>query len=179
MCAEYTVSADFNNEAPSAQNSRAAVRVLTLRRMSNTAATNRAFGLLFARLVLGLIFFMAGVFKVFQLGPVGHTERFFLPYRDTFLPVWSLWATGMSIPFIELIAGGLLLVGLRIRESLIALGAVLVVVTFGHLLSEPLYPFHEHVIPRLALAVFLLAMPPQADRFSLDALLRSGHARTV
>jgi hypothetical protein len=45
---------------------------------------------------------------------------------------------------------------------------VLVVVTFGHLLKEPLYPFHEHVIPRLALLLFLLVMPREEDRFSLD-----------
>ena len=31
---------------------------------------DRAWALLFARLVLGLIFFMAGVMKVFQLGPL-------------------------------------------------------------------------------------------------------------
>ena len=52
------------------------------------------------------------------------------------------------------------------------IGAVLVIVTFGHLLKEPLYAFHEHVIPRLALVVFVLLMPPTADRFSIDHLLR-------
>ncbi len=114
---------------------------------------------------------MAGVYKVFELTPAGHVEKWFLPYRDTFLPVWSLWAVGLAIPFIELLAGALLLVGWRIREALIALGAVLVVVTFGHLLKEPLYPFHEHVIPRLALLLFLLVLPREEDRFSLDGLL--------
>jgi thiosulfate dehydrogenase (quinone) large subunit len=139
--------------------------------MDEAALRSRAWALLFARLVLGLIFFMAGVYKVFQLTPVGHVEKWFLPYRDTFLPVWSLWAVGLAIPFVELLAGALLLLGWRVREALIALGTVLVVVTFGHLLKEPLYPFHEHVIPRLALLLFLLAMPREEDRFSLDHLL--------
>lgn len=40
---------------------------------------------------------------------------------------------GVVIPFIELIAG--------------ALGFVLAIVTFGHLLKEPLYELHTHVIP--------------------------------
>ena len=71
----------------------------------------------------------------------------------------------------ELIAGGLLIIGLRIRESLVALGFVLVIVTFGHLLKEPLYPFHEHVIPRLALLLFVLMLPSEDDRFSLDYLI--------
>lgn len=134
---------------------------------------SRAWALLFARLVLGFIFFMAGVYKVFGLTPVGHVRKWFLPYTDTFLPVWSLWAVGLAIPFVELAAGGLLLAGWRIREALLALGAVLVVVTFGHLVKEPLYPFHEHVFPRLALVVFLLAMPRDADTFSIDGVLRA------
>src|SRR5262245_40231385 len=107
--------------------------------MSDNRSPNLAWALLLARLVLGLIFFMAGVYKVFELGPTGHVEKYFLPYRDTFLPVWSLWVVGWLIPFIELGAGALVIVGLRIREALLALGAVLVIVTFGHLLKEPLY----------------------------------------
>lgn len=134
-----------------------------------------ASALLLARAVLGLIFLMAGVYKVFSLGPVGHVQRFFLPYQDTFLPTWSLWAVGFIIPFVELGAGGLALIGWFRTEAYWALGSVLVVVTFGHLLLEPLYAFHEHVIPRLALLLLLLLMSPQADRFSIDELLHSGH----
>ena len=132
---------------------------------------DRSWAIFFAREVLGFIFFMAGVYKVFQLGPVGHARKYFLPYSDTFLPVWSLWATGVAIPFVELIAGGLLIIGLRIREALVALGFVLVIVTFGHLLKEPLYPFHEHVIPRLALLLFVFMLPKGEDRLSLDHVI--------
>lgn len=132
---------------------------------------NRAWAVLFARLVLGLIFFMAGVWKVFQLGPLNHARKWFLPYADTFLPVWSLWATGVTIPFVELIAGAMVIIGLRVREALIALGFVLAIVTFGHLLKEPLYEFHTHVIPRLALLLFVFMIPRADDRFSLDRLI--------
>jgi uncharacterized membrane protein YphA (DoxX/SURF4 family) len=142
-------------------------------------ARSRAWALLFARLVLGLIFFIAGVYKVFTLTPAGHVRLWFLPYQDTFLPTWSLWAVGLAIPFVELAAGALLLLGWRIREALLALGVVLVIVTFGHLLKEPLYPFHEHVIPRLALLLFLLAMPAEEDAFSLDRLLRASGRRSA
>ena len=141
-------------------------------KIQQDSGINRSWALLFARLVLGLIFFMAGVFKVFQLGPLEHARKFFLPYADTFLPVWSLWATGVGIPFIELIAGALVILGLRTREALIALGIVLVAVTFGHLLKEPLYEFHTHVIPRLALLLFVFLLPREDDRFSLDYLLK-------
>ena len=133
--------------------------------------STRSWAILFAREVLGFIFFMAGVYKVFRLGPLNHARKYFLPFADTFLPVWSLWATGVTIPFVELIGGALLIVGLRIREALIALGFVLIIVTFGHLLREPLYPFHEHVIPRLALLLFVLMLPAKEDRFSGDYLI--------
>ncbi|HET6268265.1 MAG TPA: DoxX family protein [Acidobacteriota bacterium] len=140
--------------------------------MADRSQSNKAFAILFARLVLGLIFFMAGVYKVFQLTPIGHVQKYFLPYTDTFLPTWSLWAVGWTIPFVELIGGALVILGWKTRYALIALGIVLAIVTFGHLLKEPLYPFHEHVIPRLALVLFLLLMPEEADRFSVDGMLR-------
>ena len=140
--------------------------------MSFAEAAGRSWAILFARGVLGLIFFMAGVYKVFTLTPVGHAHRYFVdPYADTFLPAWSLWLSGLTIPVVELLAGALLLVGWRVREALVALGFVLLVVTFGHLLKEPLYEFHTHVIPRLALLLFVLMLPREADRFSLDGWL--------
>lgn len=132
---------------------------------------DRSWALLFARLVLGLIFFMAGAWKVFQLGPLEHARKYFLPFADTFLPVWSLWLVGVTVPFVELVAGALVILGLRTRAALVALGFVLAIVTFGHLLKVPLYEFHTHVIPRLALLLFILLLPRRDDRFSLDYVL--------
>lgn len=135
---------------------------------------DRNWAIFFARTILGLIFFMAGLWKVFDLGPLEHARRLFVePYAQTFLPVWSLWAMGSVIPVVELVAGALVLVGFRTREGLLALGFVLVIVTFGHLVKEPLYAFHTHVIPRLALLVFVLMLPREDDRLSLDHLIRA------
>jgi uncharacterized membrane protein YphA (DoxX/SURF4 family) len=133
------------------------------------AISGRAWAVFFAREVLGFIFFMAGVNKVFVLGPIGHAQKYFLPYSDTFLPVWSLWATGVVVPIVELVAGALLILGFRMRAALIALGFVLILVTFGHLLREPLFSFTGHVIPRLALLAFVLMLPAEEDVLSLDA----------
>ena len=116
---------------------------------------------------------MAGVWKTFTLTPAGHVQRFFLPFQDTFLPTWSLWIVGSLIPIVEFVAGALVIAGLFTRPALIALGFVLVIVTFGHLLHEPLYAFHEHVIPRLALLLVLMLMPAEADRYSVDAFIAS------
>ena len=141
--------------------------------MTPEDALRRSWAILFARLILALIFFMAGAWKVFSLGPLEHARRLFVePYAHTFLPRWALWATGTVVPFVELVAGGLLLVGYQIRPALLALGGVLVLVTFGHLVTAPLYEFHSHVIPRTALLLFVLVMPAVEDRFSIDGWRR-------
>jgi len=138
----------------------------------SSSMTGQSWAIFFGRAILGLIFFMAGVWKVFQLGPLQHARRFFVePYAQTFLPLWSLWATGTVVPIVELVAGAMVLAGWRTRTALVGLGAVLILVTFGHLLLEPLYEFHTHVIPRAALLLFVLVMPQGEDRVSVDAWL--------
>jgi uncharacterized membrane protein YphA (DoxX/SURF4 family) len=140
--------------------------------------SDRAWALFFCRSILGLIFFMAGVHKCFVMTPVGHARFYFVgPYADTFLPVWSLWLTGTVVPVVELLAGGMVLVGLWTRPALLSLGGVLVLVTFGHLLKEPLYEFHTHVIPRLALLTVVLLLPREEDQISVDGLLGSRRRR--
>ena len=140
--------------------------------MNNGNNINRSWALLFARAVLGLIFFMVGVYKVFQMGPLEHAHKFFVePYSDTFLPTWALWIVGTIIPIIELVAGAFVILGFRTRDALVSLGFILVVVTFGHLLKEPFYEFHTHVIPRLALLLFILMLPCEDDRISIDYFL--------
>lgn len=136
------------------------------------SARDRVWAVFFSREILGFIFFMAGVFKVFQMGALTHARNFFVePYADTFLPIWSLWLTGTLIPFVELIAGALLIVGFRIRDALVALGTVLVIVTFGHLIPEPLYAFNQHVIPRWMLLVVCFVLRDD-DLLSIDDFLK-------
>jgi len=135
----------------------------------NATTRNRAWGVLFARLVLGLMFFQGAWWRVFQLGPAEHARRFFVePYSDTFLPEWALWVAGTGVPFAELVGGFLVLLGLWRFQGLVLLGGVLVLVTFGHLIAEPIFAFNAHVMPRLTLVVFLLVTPPEWDWFSLD-----------
>ena len=147
--------------------------------MTEETRTRRTWAIFFARWIVGLIFFMAGWWKVFTLGPLQHAQKLFVdPYSGTFLPVWSLWLTGAIVPLVELAAGFLLLVGYRIRGAAIALGLVLVLVTFGHLLLDPLYEFHTHVIPRAALLLFVLVMPAEEDRFTLAWIVERVRSRS-
>jgi len=136
--------------------------------------SDRAWAIFFCRTILGFIFFMAGVYKCFVMTPFGHARHYFVgPYADTFLPTWSLWATGTIVPVVELVGGALVLVGFKTRPAVLSLGAVLVLVTFGHLLKEPLFAFHTHVIPRLGLLTVVLLLPREEDVLSVDGVLRS------
>ena len=136
----------------------------------------RAVGLLTARVILGLIFGMAGYWKTFELTPIGHAQKLFIgPYANTWIPIWMLWATGTIIPVVELVAGWMVVFGWRVRECLLALGLILMTVTYGHLLIEPLFNFNGHVIPRTLLLLVVAFMPRDADWFSVDYWLeRSG-----
>ncbi len=133
------------------------------------ANPTRGWAVFFARWVLGLIFFMAGWWKTFELGPVQHARGMFVQgFADTWIPTWLLWASGVSIPVVELVAGGLMCLGLRVREAGIALGGVLIVVTYGHLLQDPLFDTTAHIFPRTVLLLFVLMLAGAADTLSVD-----------
>jgi len=134
--------------------------------------TNRGWARFFARGIVGILFFMAGWWKCFELTPVGHTQRFFLEaYADTWIPVSLLWATGLTIPVVELVAGGLVVIGFRTREALVALGFILLIVTYGHTLIEPLFSTQGHIFPRGLFLLAALALPAEEDRLSVDSWL--------
>ena len=121
------------------------------------------------RWVLGLLFLMAGYWKVFVLSPAAHAERFFVQgFTETWIPVWLLSLLGYVIPFVELIAGLLICIGLRTRDALVATGLLLIVTTYGHALAEPLFDIDGHTFTRLALIVFLLVAPSAPDSCSVD-----------
>ena len=126
------------------------------------------------RWVLGFIFLMAGWMKCFTMGPRAHAERFFLneTYLESWIPEWLLWVAGTSTPVIELIAGAMVCLGLGKRYAYIALGAILVMVTYGHLLENALYDTTGHIFPRLVLLTFLFIAPPRHDVLSGDYLIR-------
>jgi len=138
-------------------------------------ATARAAAMFLARVLLGLVWLVGGINKVFIWGPIEHARNLFVvPYVRTFLPGWSLWASGTVIPFLELIFPALVIVGLWTRPSLYLLGGILIFVTFGHLLLMPLSleRLEDFILARAALLLTVLMFPPEADGYSIDGLLR-------
>jgi len=137
--------------------------------------TYRGWTRFFARFMLGMIFGMAGWYKCFTMTPLGHAEKYFTgPYADTWIPHWLLLATGMAVPAVELLAGALLLLGYRVRGAGVALGMILLLVTYGHLLKEPLFSITGHIFPRFILLAMVFLLPAEEDRLALEAWIRPG-----
>ncbi len=131
--------------------------------------TGKGWARLFCRVMLGTIFLMAGWYKCFEMTPLGHAEHYFTgPYADTWIPYIVLLLTGVTIPVVELVAGALLIFGWRTRDALVAIGFILLVVTYGHLLKDPLFSITGHVFPRAVLMLATLLLPSQDDVLSLD-----------
>ena len=124
------------------------------------------------RWILGLLFLMAGYWKVFVLTPAAHAQQFFVEgFSDSWIPSWLLHLFGYSIPFLELVAGLLICIGFKTREALIAVGLLLIITTYGHALQQPLFNIDGHTFTRLALIVFLLLAPADSNRYSIDQWL--------
>jgi len=134
--------------------------------------THKGFARFLARWIVGLTFLMAGWWKCFELTPLGHAEKFFIDgYSETWLPQWLLWGTGVIIPPLELIAGGLLIIGLFHKHAMYVLGIILIIVTYGHLLTEPLFSLIYHILPRFIILLIVLVLPEEEDILMLDKLL--------
>jgi len=127
---------------------------------------NRNAGLLFIRLLLGIIFLMQGYGKIFSIGVSDLYSSFFTEY-ETSLPVWLLQFTAYYTSYAELIAGGLLIIGLFRNFALYVLGSVLLIVSFGHGFMMPIWDL-QHVIFRAILLIPLLLLPQEWDAWQLQ-----------
>lgn len=121
------------------------------------------------RWILGLLFTMAGWWKVFELGAIEHARRFFVEaFAEHWIPEWVLWMLGVCVPYLELAAGLLILAGFQLRWALTAVGILLIVTTYGHALQQPLFDIDGHTFTRLALIVFVLMAGAEDDRTTFD-----------
>jgi len=131
-----------------------------------------AWATLIARLLLGLPTMAAGLWKLFHIGPFVQTRMFFVaPLSGTAVPVWLRWLIGYPLPYVEMIAGGMLLLGTQTRGAVLAVAATLILTTLGTLVHEPLHDIPMQLLPRIGLVLYLLAMPESGDRWSLDRWL--------
>lgn len=139
--------------------------------MINKESLNKSIAVLTIRLVLGLIFLLQGYGKVFKFGVDNVYKNFFREKYVDLLPDFLLQATAYYTSYIELIGGFLLVIGLFRDYALYALASVLVIVSFGHGLAEPIWDL-SHVVYRLILLVALLLLPKAWDRFSVSSFFK-------
>ena len=131
----------------------------------------RAAGILFARMLLGIIFLMQGFGKIFMFTVPKVYEMFFKDFESTFLPNWLIWASAYYTSYAEMICGFLLVIGLFRRYAMYLLAADLLIVSFGHGLIEPIWDL-SHVMPRAILLILLFLAPPEWDIYHADRMLR-------
>ncbi len=131
---------------------------------------NQSIGILITRLLLGFIFLMQGIGKVFSIGMDNMTASFEQGYGEL-LPDFLIYFAAYYTSYVELLGGALLVIGFKRDWALYALGLVLVIVTFGHGLSTPIWDLSD-VMFRAVLLIPLLLLPAEWDKFSIDGLLR-------
>ena len=85
---------------------------------------------LMLRATLGLNIFLHGTTRI--VAGLSVFAGSLLPmFQKTFLPGWSVYTFGLTLPWAEAILGLLILVGLRTRAALIGGSLVMLVLTFG------------------------------------------------
>lgn len=121
------------------------------------------------RWILGVLFFMAGYWKIFTLTVQAHAENFFLAaYIDSWIPHWLLLAGGYIIPYWELLAGILICIGWQLRYALLSVGVLLIITTYGHALATPLFDIDGHTFTRLILIIGVLILGWQQDKTTAE-----------
>jgi putative oxidoreductase len=113
---------------------------------------------------------MQGFGKVFTWG-LDNVYKGFEPYEETFLPKFLLVFTAYFTSYIELIGGFLLVIRLFRNYALYSLGLVLLIVSFGHGLSAPIWDL-SHIFPRAVLLIALLLLPEEWDKWQAEKLIR-------
>ncbi len=143
-----------------------------------TTSLDAAVAMAVPRMILGFVYFFAGVHKIVDIGPLAFGDAWAMSPAARFLPGAVLTATGAAVPFLELGLGALVLVGFWTRTALRALAAIIVAVTVGYGISGLLDPMpntamditivNRFILPRVALTVLALMLPADRDLLSVD-----------
>lgn len=132
---------------------------------------NRQVAVTTLRLLLGFILFFQGYGKVFSFGLDTVYQNFFVKSYGELLPDFLLLFTAYYTSLVELIGGFLLIIGFKRDIALYFVASVLVIVSIGHGLKDPIWDL-SHVMYRAILLVSLLLLPKEYDLYSIDTLIK-------
>jgi thiosulfate dehydrogenase [quinone] large subunit len=125
------------------------------------------------RLALGVNIFIHGVVRISGSGAhefASKTTQSFLP---TFLPIWSVFAFLIVLPFVEAALGALMALGLLTKWSLVAGSLLMVLLIFGTALRSDWATLGVQMI--YSITYYLLLSHLRQNELSVDAFfLRKG-----
>jgi putative oxidoreductase len=122
------------------------------------------------RISLGVIFLFQAYDKIFTVGLKDFTDTVIQGMRRSKIPDTFIRVSSFISSYIELVGGLLLILGLflPIIYLIMSLNLIMVILSFSYM--QPLWDM-KHVFPRMAMLVFLMLMPLEADIYSLVSLL--------
>jgi len=123
------------------------------------------------RVILGVLFFFQGYDKVFNIKINGVISFFKEESRHKPMPGFLMVSSAYLSSYIELIAGGLLILGLFKTWALYLLGLDLILVCGAFSMLKPMWDM-SYLYPRLILLAILLYLPAQWDVLSVDHFLK-------
>ena len=129
---------------------------------------------LITRVFLGILFFIQGYDKVFNVKLKGVIQTFKFEMNKPHLPGFVFTLSAYYTSYIELIGGLMLIIGFMKYYALYALGVDLILVAIAMGMVKPVWDMGL-VFPRLVLLLTLLLVPESWDIFSLDHLLNSNN----
>jgi thiosulfate dehydrogenase [quinone] large subunit len=130
-------------------------------------------GTLLMRLSLGVLFFFAGVGKFMAPGGAGAVaQKMREDFAGTWLPAFLVAPYVHALPFMEIIVGVLLVLGLCTRRTFFVTGLLLVSLAFGMMLQK------QHAVVGTNLTYVLMAaagiwLSARDNPVSVDRLLGS------
>jgi thiosulfate dehydrogenase (quinone) large subunit len=142
------------------------------RETSSEIKLDRALACLLLRATLGLNIALHGITRIFLGGVTPFVNATLTQFQNTPLPAWQVRAFATAVPFLELLIGVLLFVGLWTRWALSAGALLMMALIFGTALRSEwnllfLQMFYSFLY-------FVLLMCRQYDSFSVDGLLKKG-----
>jgi len=120
------------------------------------------------RFVLGMNIFIHGLSRLLA-GSALFASKVVTQFAQTPLPRWSVYAFGLSLPWIEALLGLLLLIGLRTRAALIGGGLLILTLTFGSSLIQDWSAAGSQLTYALAYAALLFLL--RYNVWSIDRAL--------
>lgn len=123
-----------------------------------------------ARVFLGFLFLFQGYDAAVRIGLQKVTDTYQERFAGIGIPRPLTFLAAMYTSYTEFILGILLIFGWFQFPALYLLGLNLVIAGIGFGMNEPLWNT-RHVFTRLVLLLFLLIVPMEWHRFSLDYLL--------